>query len=94
LKLFSRRVIAGIFFLLLIISQFASLAHAVDHPFHQADDFCKTFIHCEKHDLSSTHDELSSEFSVLTSEKYAQSKQPVSVNFSPFYSSRAPPFTS
>jgi hypothetical protein len=92
--LFSRKVIAGAFALLLLIGQFASLVHSVDHPFHQADDYCTSFIHCEQHDLIAGHGTLKSELSVLTFEKYVFSKQPVKVHFSLTYSSRAPPIIS
>jgi hypothetical protein len=94
LNYFSRQAIAGVFSLLFLVGQFASLVHSVDHPFHQTDDYCASFIHCEKYDLLSDHDELKSKFTVLTSKKYVFSKQPVNVRFFLAYSSRAPPVTS
>jgi len=94
LILFSRQIIAGALTLLLLIGQFAFLEHSVEHPFHQADDHCATFIHCEKQDLATAFDKLKLKFSVLVSEKYISIKQPDNVHFSPAYSSRAPPFIS
>jgi len=94
LKSRSQQVIAGVFTLLLLIGQFASLAHAVDHPFHQVDEHCASFIHCEKQDLSPGLDGLNFEFSALTSEKQVFSNQSVNVHSSSAYSARAPPFIS
>jgi hypothetical protein len=39
-------LIAG---LLLLASQMMSLAHAVDHPFHAANESCVSFISVEQH---------------------------------------------
>jgi hypothetical protein len=34
--------------ILLQISQFAALTHAVEHPFHAQDKSCQIFLQCEK----------------------------------------------
>jgi hypothetical protein len=94
LNLFSRQFIAGLFVLLFLIGQFASLAHAVEHPFHQADDYCTVFSHYEKYDLASDFSTCYLQFSALTSENSFFSQPSVYSRFTPAYSSRAPPFTS
>jgi hypothetical protein len=78
--------------LFLQLGLFASLAHAVQHPFHVQDELCASFINFSHHDLSANVVSLTTESCLFTVDVLTDSYTAIELPFYSHYCSRAPPF--
>jgi len=87
------RVIALVAGLLLFAGQLASHVHATEHPFHDNNQICASFISLERHDIAFSAIVLAVDFSHYDDEVATGLQPPVDAL--PLYSShaRAPPLT-
>jgi hypothetical protein len=78
--------------LVILLAQFAVLAHATDHPFHQEDTLCVSMQNAE-HDKQIYKNVIYVHLNnVLFGEVAPLFTGIVMPSFNSFYSSRAPPF--